>query len=173
MPSKPPLVVVMGVSGSGKSTVGRALAQRLRVPFADADDVHPPDNIAKMSAGHALDDADREPWLQAVGRWLADHRVQGGVMSCSALKRAYRDTLREHAPDLELLHLDGTREVIARRQADRRGHFMPASLLTSQLQTLEPLQDDERAVVGDVDQSVEAIVEHYLAFLEDARPEDP
>ena len=90
-------LVVMGVSGSGKSTVGAALAQRLRVPFADADDLHPPENIAKMSAGQALDDEDRYPWLEAVGGWLAEH-PDGGVMGCSALKRKYRDQLRGHAP---------------------------------------------------------------------------
>ena len=166
MTSQPPLVVVMGVSGSGKSTVGAALAQRLRVPFADADDFHPAANIAKMTAGHALDDHDREPWLEAIGRWLAGHREQGGVMSCSALKRAYRDTLREHVPDLELLHLHGTREVIARRQASRPGHFMPASLMTSQFQTLEPLAADEHGVVIDVDQSIDAIVDEYVEHIE-------
>src|SRR6476619_2927211 len=100
-------IVVMGVSGSGKSTVGAALAQRLRVPFADADDFHPDANIAKMSAGDALNDDDRLPWLDSIGRWLADHS-SGGVMSCSALKRAYRDQLRDHCADVEFLHLSGT-----------------------------------------------------------------
>ena len=92
-------IVVMGVSGSGKSTVGAALAQRLRVPFADADDFHPEANIAKMSAGHALDDDDRYPWLDRIGEWLAEH-ADGGVMSCSALKRKYRDQLRGHCPQM-------------------------------------------------------------------------
>ena len=91
-------IVVMGVSGSGKSTVGAALAQRLRVPFADADDFHPPANIAKMTAGEALDDDDRYPWLEAIGQWLADRSDDGGVMSCSALKRKYRDQLRQSLP---------------------------------------------------------------------------
>ena len=91
----PPLVVVMGVSGSGKSTVGAALAQRLRVQFADADDFHPPANIAKMTAGNALDDDDRYPWLESIGEWLAERDDEGGVMSCSALKRKYRDQLRQ------------------------------------------------------------------------------
>ncbi len=163
----PPLVVVMGVSGSGKSTVGAALAQRLRVPFADADDFHPPANIAKMTAGEALTDEDRGPWLDALGQWLADHREEGGVISCSALKRSYRDRLRAQAPDLELLHLHGDREVIARRQASRPGHFMPASLLTSQFQTLEPLADDEQGVVIDVDQSIDAIVDQYATHTEE------
>ncbi|WP_445257867.1 gluconokinase [Nocardioides aurantiacus] len=163
-PAEPgaPLVVVMGVSGSGKSTVGAALAQRLGVPYADADDLHPEANIAKMSAGEALDDTDREPWLDAVGQWLAEHDASGGVMSCSALKAVYRDRLRHHAPRAELVHLEGTREVIARRQASRPGHFMPASLLDSQFATLEPLGADERGQVISVDQSVDAIVQSYV-----------
>ena len=156
-------VVVMGVSGSGKSTVGAALAQRLRVPFADADDFHPPANIAKMTAGHPLDDDDRRPWLEAIGDWLAEHSG-GGVMSCSALKRTYRDQLRGHCPQVEFLHLAGTPDVIGRRQASRPGHFMPASLLQSQFDTLEPLDADERGVVVDVDQNIDAIVENYLAI---------
>jgi gluconokinase len=157
----PTTVVVMGVSGSGKSTVGAALAQRLGVPFADADDFHPPTNVAKMASGHPLDDSDRRPWLDAVGAWLAAH-PDGGVMSCSALKRAYRDQLRSHAPGITFLLLDGTPEVIRRRQADRRGHFMPASLLSSQFSTLEPLAPDEHGLTIDVDQGVDAIVEEYL-----------
>jgi gluconokinase len=157
-------LVVMGVSGSGKSTVGAALAQRLRVPFEDADDLHPPENVAKMSAGHPLDDHDRYPWLERVGGWLADH-PDGGVMSCSALKRKYRDQLRHHAPHLRFLLLEGTVEVIARRQASRPGHFMPASLLHSQFATLEPLQPDEDGLVIDVDQSVDAIVEGYVRAI--------
>jgi gluconokinase len=156
-------IVVMGVSGSGKSTVGAALAQRLRVPFADADDFHPPANIAKMTAGQALDDDDRYPWLEAIGEWLAQHCGDGGVMSCSALKRKYRDQLRRHCPDAEFLHLSGTPEVIGRRQASRPGHFMPASLLASQFATLEPLAPDERGTAIDVDQNIDSIVETYVA----------
>src|SRR6476469_5852792 len=124
-------IVVMGVSGSGKSTVCAALAQRLRVPFADADDFHPPANIEKMSAGHALDDHDRHPWLDAVGSWLAEH-PDGAVMRCSALKRKYRDQLRHHSGSVLCVLLQGTPEVIRRRQASRRVHFMPSSLLSSQ-----------------------------------------
>ena len=160
--TRAPRVVVMGVTGCGKTTAGAALAQRLRVPFADADDFHPEANIAKMSAGQALDDTDRGPWLDAVGAWLADHDASGGVMSCSALKVAYRDQLRGHAPRAELVHLDGTREVIARRQASRPGHFMPASLLDSQFATLEPLGPEEHGQVISVDQSVDAIVQSYV-----------
>lgn len=161
----------MGVSGSGKSAVGAALAQRLRVPFADADDFHPPANIAKMSAGQALDDDDRYPWLETIGAWLAEH-ADGGVMSCSALKRAYRDQLRRHLRDVEFLHLSGTVEVIGKRQASRPGHFMPAALLASQFATLEPLGSDERGVVIDVDQSIDAIVTAYVAADEARGDED-
>jgi gluconokinase len=155
-------IVVMGVSGSGKSTVGAALAQRLRVPFADADDFHPGANVAKMSAGHALNDDDRHPWLDAIGDWLANHCGEGGVMSCSALKRKYRDQLRKHCPQVRFLHLSGSPEVIGRRQASRPGHFMPASLLASQFDTLEPLEADEHGAVVDVDQDIDAVVENYL-----------
>jgi gluconokinase len=160
-------IVVMGVSGSGKSTVGAALAQRLRVPFADADDFHPPANIAKMTAGHALDDDDRYPWLEAIGEWLAHHR-DGGVMSCSALKRSYRDQLRRHCADIRFLHLSGTEDVIARRQASRPGHFMPAALLTSQFETLEPLDADEHGISIDVDQSIDSVVDTYVTLVEGA-----
>ncbi len=154
-------IVVMGVSGSGKSTVGAVLAERLDVPFADADELHPEANVAKMSRGEPLDDHDRHPWLEIVGRWLADH-PDGGVMSCSALKRKYRDQLRHHAPGTEFLLLTGDPDLIARRQADRPGHFMPASLLSSQLATLEPLAPDEHGVVVDVDQGVDDIVQGYV-----------
>ena len=156
-------VVVMGVSGSGKSAVGAALAQRLRVPYADADDFHPDVNIAKMSAGHALDDDDRRPWLDSIGEWLAAH-ADGGVMSCSALKIVYRDQLRHHCPDVQFLHLEGTPEVIGRRQASRPGHFMPASLLASQFATLEPLAADENGVAITVDQSIDSIVAEYVSL---------
>jgi gluconokinase len=155
-------IVVMGVSGSGKSRVGAALAQRLRVPFADADGFHPDANIAKMAAGEPLDDSDRHPWLEAVGQWLARHR-DGGVMSCSALKRTYRDQLRAHCPTVECLHLNGSPELIGARQAGRPGHFMPASLMRSQFDTLEPLGSDERGIVVDVAKTVDDIVESFLA----------
>ena len=155
-------IVVMGVSGSGKSTVGAALAQRLRVPFADADDFHPPANIAKMTAGVPLDDEDRYPWLELIGDWLAEH-TDGGVMSCSALKRAYRDQLRRHRPDVGFLHLSGSVSVVARRQASRPGHFMPASLVASQFETLEPLEPDEHGITIDIDQSIDSIVEEYVS----------
>jgi gluconokinase len=152
----------MGVSGSGKSTVGAALAGRLHVPFEDADDLHPEANVAKMTRGEPLDDHDRWPWLERIGEWLAAH-ADGGVIACSALKRKYRDQLRHHCRSVEFLHLEGGRDLIENRQASRPGHFMPASLLTSQFETLEPLGPDERGVVVDVAGSVDAIVEGYLA----------
>ncbi|MBF4163852.1 gluconokinase [Nocardioides sp. CBS4Y-1] len=154
----------MGVSGSGKSVVGAALAGRLGVAFEDADDLHPRSNVEKMSRGVPLDDHDRMPWLETIGAWLAAHPT-GGVMSCSALKRSYRDVLRRQAPDTTFLHLDGEREVIARRQASRPGHFMPPSLLDSQFAVLEPLADDEPGVVVDVARPVDAIVDELSAAL--------
>ena len=162
-------IVVMGVSGSGKSTVGAALAHRLRVPFADADDFHPPANVAKMSSGEPLDDDDRYPWLEAIGEWLAAH-PGGGVMSCSALKRKYRDQLREHCGEIEFVHLYGSTEVIGKRQASRPGHFMPPSLLASQFKTLEPLEPDERGVTIDVDQNIDGIVDSYVDGTDQAAP---
>ena len=156
----------MGVSGSGKSTVGAALADRLGVPFADADTLHPHANIAKMAAGTPLTDDDRYPWLDAVGQWLADHR-DGGVMSCSALKRRYRDRLRSRCPTIEFLHLTGSPELIGRRQAGRPGHFMPSSLVQSQFDALEPLDADEHGMTADVGQSAAEIVE---TFVRSVRP---
>jgi gluconokinase len=148
-------VVVMGVTGCGKSTVGAALAARLDVPFADADEFHSPANVAKMSAGVPLDDTDRWPWLRATGEWLAG---RDGVVSCSALKRAYRDALREQAPDAFFVHLHGDRETVRRRVAGRPGHFMPASLVDSQFAALEPLGADERGVVLDLATPVDDLV---------------
>jgi gluconokinase len=152
----------MGVSGSGKSTVGAALAQRLRVPFLDADTLHPPPNVAKMAAGAPLDDDDRQPWLASVGEWLAAHR-DGGVAACSALKRKYRDQLRARCPRVAFLYLNGSPETIGRRLAGRSGHFMPAALLASQFDTLEPLGMDEVGVAVDIDRDVAAVIDTFLA----------
>ncbi|WP_433257212.1 gluconokinase [Streptosporangium sp. CA-135522] len=167
--STAPLLVVMGVTGSGKTTVGAALGQRLRVPFADADDFHSAANIAKMSAGIPLDDGDRLPWLQTIGSWLARNAATGGVVSCSALRRGYRDILRDSAPAVSFLHLDGDAEVVRRRMAGRPGHFMPASLVASQFATLEPLEPDEHGIVLDLDKPVDEIVEAYLAATRSPR----
>lgn len=152
----------MGVSGSGKSTVGAALARRLGVPFIDADTLHPPANIAKMAAGEPLTDDDRRPWLDRVGEWLAAHR-DGGVVSCSALKRTYRDRLRAHCPPATFLHLRGSPELIGARLAARPGHFMPAALLRSQFDALEPLGADEDGVTVDAGRGVDAIVAAFVA----------
>ncbi|MEO5874343.1 MAG: gluconokinase [Streptosporangiaceae bacterium] len=160
-----PQLVVMGVTGSGKTTVGIALAHELGVPFADGDDFHGEANIAKMAAGTPLDDADRLPWLRSVGAWLGE-RPGGGVIGCSALKRSYRDLLREYAPAARFVHLHGTPEVIHRRVAERAGHFMPESLVESQFATLEPLGPDEAGVVLDFDLPVADLV---AAYLDEAR----
>lgn len=154
-------VVVMGVSGCGKSTVGAALATTLGVPFGDADDLHPPANIAIMADGRPLTDAEREPWLEVVGEWLAAY-ARGGVMSCSALRRRYRDQLRRHCPGLRFVHLAGSPELIARRHAGRRDHFMPGSLNASQFRTLEPLEADEDGLVVSVEAAVDAIVAEVI-----------
>ena len=153
------LVVVMGVSGSGKSTVGELLAQRLYLPYADADDLHPPENVVKMEAGIPLDDEDRYPWLDVVARWLSDHAEDGGIVTCSALKRRYRDRLRRAHPDVFFLHLDGSEELIAGRMAERSGHFMPGTLLSSQFEALERLEEDERGAAI----SIEGTPEDTLA----------
>ncbi|WP_037909435.1 gluconokinase [Actinacidiphila yeochonensis] len=155
----------MGVSGSGKSTVGMSLAERLGLPYAEADDFHPPANVAKMAAGHPLDDEDRAPWLDAIADWIAGRAGQGGVVSCSALRRRYRDRLRAAAPDLFFLHLTAAPELIATRLSSRAGHFMPAGLLGSQLETLEALEDDERGAAVPVDGGPDAVVERALALL--------
>jgi len=169
-PPSPPRLVVMGPSGAGKSVVGAALAERLaaRFPglgFVDADDLHPAANVEKMRSGVPLDDADRLPWLRTVGAWLAERAASGGVTSCSALRRSYRDVLREAAPEQVFVHLAGDREVIARRVAGRPGHFMPAALVDSQFATLEPLDPDERGVTLDVDQPIDALVAACVAAL--------
>ena len=167
----PPLVVVMGESGSGKTTVGAALAQRLRVPFADADDFHPKANIDKMSAGIPLTDDDRGPWLATIAAWLGEHAESGGVASCSALKRAYRDVLAAAAPHVFFVHLHGNPDVIAARVAGRPGHFMPTALVESQFATLEPLEPGERGAVLDVYQPVDDLVGQSLTLIDPRDPE--
>jgi gluconokinase len=146
-----PAIVIMGVSGAGKSTLGRALAAALHCPFIEGDDLHPPANIAKMSAGIALNDADRIPFLEAVGRAIAEQRAQGQevVVSCSALKRAYRDRIRAHAGAVTFVLPVLDRAALLRRLQQRPQHFMPAALLDSQLQDLEMPQPDEAALLID------------------------
>jgi gluconokinase len=164
-----PLVVVMGVSGAGKSTVGMALADRLGLPYRDADEFHPQANIDKMAAGHPLDDADRAPWLAAIGRWLAGQEDTGAVASCSALKRRYRQALLAAAPTIHFLHLSGAAEVISDRMRHRPGHFMKASMLRSQIDALEPLADDEPGLTVDVRLPVAQIVEEFVRYLDGLR----
>ena len=162
-----PLIVVMGVSGSGKSVVGAALAQLLAMPYADGDDLHPEANVAKMRSGTPLTGTDRWPWLDRCGDWLAEHAEGGGVLACSALRRRYRDRILRRAPRTRFVELDVPERALRDRLARRTGHFMPASLLASQLATLEPLADDEpgvRVAVG-ARSTIEATAESVRARL--------
>ncbi|MYM39181.1 gluconokinase [Pseudoduganella sp. CY13W] len=154
----------MGVSGSGKSSVGQQLAQALRCPFIEGDAFHAPENIARMSAGIALSDADRAGWLSALGEEIRRARRQHGgyVLSCSALKRQYRDSLRQADPALRFAHLHGEAALLAQRMAGRNAHFMPPSLLLSQLATLQPLEADEAGIVLDIRNSTEQLVHRIL-----------
>lgn len=156
-----PPIVVMGVSGSGKSTVGALLGERLGIRFIDGDDLHPAENKEKMRAGIPLNDEDRAPWLQAIGRTLGSYRQEGSsiIVACSALKRRYRDLLRQHAADLVFLHLHGSMDTLATRMAARDHEFMPITLLASQLEALEPLEPDEAHVILDVRQSPAELAE--------------
>jgi carbohydrate kinase (thermoresistant glucokinase family) len=144
--------VMMGVSGCGKSTIGAALAHHFDVPFLEGDAFHPADNVVKMSAGTPLDDNDRAGWLQVLATEIRQARENGTglVLSCSALKRHYRDLLRQADPELHFVHLNGPRPLISERMQARVGHYMPPSLLDSQLSILEPLQDDEAGVTLDI-----------------------
>lgn len=150
--TRPTHIVVMGVSGSGKTTVGEALAEALGWHFVEGDAFHPKSNVAKMAAGHPLDDADRKPWLETLAAEIAKDDAAGrsSVIGCSALKRAYRDILRTGAADVRFLHVHGDKALLADRVSHRPGHFFPASLLDSQLADLEPLGADERGYVVDV-----------------------
>jgi len=159
-------ILLMGVSGSGKSTLGGLLAAQLGIPFADADAFHPPGNIEKMARGEALTDADRLPWLDALGQWLAAQR-DGGVIGCSALRRAYRDRLRHHVPGLRILHLAGNPALIAERQGARKNHFMPPSLMASQFATLEAPGPEEQAIILDITQPPDLLAAHAIAQLKD------
>lgn len=163
--SAPARIVVMGVAGSGKSTVGEALAARLGAEFIDSDQLHPPANIEKMSSGIPLDDEDRRPWLDLVGATLATASGAGMVVACSSLRRRYRDRIRLAAPDTVFVHLHGDRAQLAARLGARQGHFMPAALLDSQLRSLEPLDDDETGVVVELGAPIEDVVDAALAGL--------
>jgi carbohydrate kinase (thermoresistant glucokinase family) len=165
--SSPAAIVIMGVSGSGKTEIGRRLAERLGWAFRDADEFHPAENIAKMRAGVPLVDADREPWLAALAAVL-DRAVAKGpplVLACSALKRGHRTRLGLARTSIRLVHLDGPPEVIRKRIEQRAGHFMPATLLDSQLAALERPGPDENAIVVDVSPGPDAIVQAIAAAL--------
>ncbi|HJU16272.1 MAG TPA: gluconokinase [Stellaceae bacterium] len=163
----PSVIVVMGVSGAGKTTVGKRLADRLGWEFIEGDRLHPPENVAKMKSGQPLDDADRAPWLAAVAQAIDDCRSRGGhaVVACSALKQRYRQVIIGDRPDVRLVYLAGSRARIAERLKARRGHFMPASLLDSQFAALEPPAADERPIIVPVEAPVATIVEDILAAL--------
>ncbi|HEX3478405.1 MAG TPA: gluconokinase [Kofleriaceae bacterium] len=165
--------VVMGVSGSGKTTVGAMLAGRLGWDYAEADAFHSEASLAKMAAGHPLDDADRGPWLAAIGRWIDDRIARGvpGVVTCSALKRAYRDLLRR--PEVQLVYLAGTPELIGRRLAARHGHFFPPAMLASQFAALEPPAANEGVLEIDIDRTPAEIVDAILAATGAPGPAGP
>ncbi|MBB4186377.1 gluconokinase [Sinorhizobium terangae] len=161
----PGSIIVMGVSGSGKSSVGERIAKAYGYPFIEGDALHPPENIKKMSEGIPLTDDDRWPWLAAIGRKLAEN-AGPAVVACSALKVSYRQKLRECAPEgLAFVHLHGSEAVLAERMQHRTGHFMPASLLKTQLATLEDPTGEAKTVTVDIDQSLDAIVDEALGAL--------
>ena len=157
-------VVVMGVAGCGKSTVGQMLAGRLGWAFAEADDFHSAANVAKMASGTPLRDEDRRPWLESIRTWI-DDTAGDSVVTCSALRRSYRDILRGAQANVRFLHLNGTQEALAARMAARADHFMPTSLLASQLATLEPLESDENGVVIEIGSTPEEIVTSAIKVL--------
>ncbi len=163
----PCALVVMGVSGSGKSTISERLAARAGWAYEDGDKFHPASNVAKMSAGHPLTDADRLPWLQAIADEIDRVCASGGraVIACSALKRAYRDILVHGRDDVRIVFLDGTHDLIANRLAARKGHFMPSDLLASQFRTLERPTANEQPITVSIDAPVERIVDDIVTQL--------
>jgi gluconokinase len=168
----PCALVVMGVSGSGKSTIADSLAARLGWRCEDGDTFHPASNVAKMSAGHPLTDEDRWPWLQAIADEI-DRVCKAGeraVIACSALKRTYRDILVHGRNDVRIVFLNGTQELIAGRLAARKGHFMPPGLLTSQFATLQPPEANEHPVTVSIDAKVETIIDDIIRQLKLERP---
>ena len=166
------VLLLMGVSGCGKTTIGAALAERLGWAFLEGDALHPPANVAKMAAGTPLEDADRWPWLRAIAARIDAWRSAGtsGVVACSALKRAYRDVLIGDRGDVRLVYLRGDKDVIAARLAARKGHFMPPGLLDSQFKTLEPPQPAERPITVSIEPPVEAIIDDIIRQLDMIAP---
>ncbi|WAC65308.1 gluconokinase [Agrococcus sp. SL85] len=162
-----PPMIIMGVQGSGKSTIGAALAERLNIDFIDGDDLHPKANKDKMAAGHPLTDEDRVPWLKVIGETIAEGRREGRItiVACSALKRWYRELLRSSDADLVFVHLSGEQALLADRLAHRDHEFMPTTLLDSQIETLEPLAEHERGIVIAIEQSPAAIVDEVTRIL--------
>ena len=160
-------LVVMGVAGCGKSTVAKALQERLGWIVAEGDDYHPASNIAKMSSGIPLSDEDRWAWLDTIAAWTAEQDRAGlpTIVTCSALRRVYRDRLRAAPGRTVFVHLTGTPELLTARMSARTDHFMPPTLLPSQLATLEPLQADEEAIVIDIDRSIDEIAEVAISQL--------
>jgi carbohydrate kinase (thermoresistant glucokinase family) len=160
-------LIVIGVSGSGKSTIADALGKRLGWTVEDGDSFHPASNIEKMSAGHPLTDEDRWPWLRAIAAEIERKRAKGEniIVSCSALKRAYRDILVQGHHDVRIVYLRGDRDLIARRLLARKGHFMPPGLLESQFKTLQEPADDEHPLIVDIDSTVDEITDHILRLL--------
>ena len=165
--SLPIVVVLMGVSSSGKSTIGRRLAKLLDWPFRDADSFHPPANIEKMRRGIPLDDDDRWPWLAAIAQWIDQQldKGQSGLVSCSALKRSYRRRLMRDRTDVRLVYLAGSFELIRQRMQRRRQHFMPVSLLKNQFDVLEEPEADENALIVPVSLPAPRVVEIIIAKL--------
>ncbi|MFS0704294.1 gluconokinase [Cellulomonas sp. 179-A 9B4 NHS] len=165
----------MGVAGSGKTTLATVLRERLGWPYAEADEFHPPANIAKMTAGTPLDDDDRWPWLEAIRDWLSAQTRAGhsSIVTCSALKRSYRDVLRSADGNVRFVHLTAPAELLQRRMSGRSGHFMPTTLLPSQLATLEPLADEEQGITVVVDVPPDAVADRTiraLGLVADGRP---
>ena len=169
---RPTMLLLMGVSGVGKTSTVQRLARTLGWAFRDADEFHPAANIAKMRQGQPLTDEDRWPWLAAIGSWLDEKRADGGkaIVTCSALRRTYREMLLAGRPEVKLVFLKGSKALIADRLSRRSGHFMPPTLLDSQFSTLEEPRRDERALVVDVSLPPNRIVAHIVRFVDPAHP---
>jgi gluconokinase len=171
--AEPSHIVVMGVSGAGKTTVARGIAAAMGWDMAEGDSFHPEANVEKMAAGTPLDDDDRWPWLRAIGSWIGEQDGRSAVITCSALKRAYRDLLRDGRPSVRFCELDADESLIGPRITARAGHYMPASLLPSQLATLEPLEPDEPGVHVSVAGTPEDVVRDALRALDLHPPGSP